>query len=575
MERTGYFFEGDPGYGVEADPEEFEYPDFLLRLIDNPQGPKWLQDYLRSLDRKTLAGDSSVARAALTKDDPLLFALVYLSHHLYSVETGDKLSFAEFHLDLLEHAKEWLEKARKPREHRNAYVAPRGCGKSTWLFLLLPVWAAAHKHVKFIVAFSDSAEQSKNHLATIRGEFDTNDLLQQDFANLCEPKVRRPGGPVGKKLVASRTDMIEQANGFIMVAKGSGTAARGLKVGKLRPDLIVLDDIEPGEEKYSPTIMRHRLRWMLETVFHLNEFARVVIVGTVTAPGSIMHQLVEFELHPEENEEEWIEDQNISVHYYEPIILDDDGTERSCWPGKWTLEYLKKHEHTKEYKKEFLNQPVSLNGTYWSDEDFTYADLPTVRTALTIDPAVTSHANSHDTGIAIVGLWHPKAGLRLLDETQVPEKLQGSLLSPMLVVKFATRVRLSPQKLRESVLWYLEQWPEINEVVVETNQGRDTWTMVFHHMPVRVRQTWSALPKPVRLTRLLNLYQRGKVVHARPIPRLEQQQCAYDGSERSDEPDIIDAVEIGARHFLTVPKQLRGGTYSYGRRTPVGVSEDG
>jgi hypothetical protein len=574
MERAGYFYQDDPQFGIDVEPDEFEYPDFLLNLTDRPQGPQWLQDYLRSLDRAVLAGDEVHARAALTKADPLLFALTYLSHHLYSVETGDKLSFAEFHLDLLEQAKEWSEHSRTPREYRDSYVAPRGVGKSTWLFLILPIWAAAHKHVKFLVAFSDSADQSKNHLATIRGEFDTNDLLRQDFPELCEPKVRRPGGPVGKKLVASRVDMVEQANGFVMMAKGSGTAARGLKVGKLRPDLIVLDDIEPGEEKYSPTVARQRLRWMLETVFHLNEFARVVIVGTVTAPGSIMHQLVESVLHPYDNEADWIEEQNIEVHYYAPILLNDDGSERSCWPGKWTLEYLKKYEHTREYKKEFLNQPVSLDGTYWSDEDFIYADLPTVRTALVLDPAVTSHATSHDTGLAIVGLWHPKAGVPMLGETEVPERLQGLILNPMIVVKFATRVKLPPKQLRESVLWYLEQWPEIGEVVVESNQGGDTWKMVFHHMPVRLKLTWSSFKKPLRLTRLLNLYQRGKVVHSRPIPRLEQEQCAYSG-EDSEEPDIIDAVEIGARYFLTPKKILQGGTYSYGRRTPAGVSDDG
>jgi len=572
LERAGYFFEGDPQFGVEAEPEELEYPDFLLNLIDHPQGPKWLRDYLRSLDRSILSGDDLQARATLTKTDPLLFALTYLSHHLYSIETSDKLSFAEFHLDLLEHAKSWVERPRKPREHRDAYVAPRGCGKSTWLFLLLPVWSAAHKHVKFIVAFSDSAEQSKNHLATIRGEFDTNDLLRQDFPDLCEPRVRRPGGPVGKKLVASRVDMIEQRSGFIMVAKGSGTAARGLKVGKIRPDLIVLDDIEPGEENYSPTIMRHRLRWMLETVFHLNEFARVIIVGTVTAPGSIMHQLVESALHPESdysNELDWIEDQEIQVHYYEPIILKEDGSERSCWPGKWSLEYLKKYEHTREYKKEFLNQPVSVSGTYWSAEDFTYAYLPCVRTVLAIDPAVTSHEQSHDTALAIIGLWHPRAGLELPPD--IPESLQGNMLQPKAVVLFATVMKLPPKQLRESLLWYLEQWPEIGEIVVESNQGGDTWKMVFHHLPIKLKLSWSGLPKAVRQTRLLNFYQRGRIVHARAIPRLEQVQCAYDGSE---DKDILDAVEIGVRHFLTEPKILRGGTYSYGRRTPIGANND-
>lgn len=573
MERAGYFFENDPGFDKVDLDEALEYPDFLLQLIDRPQGPLWFQEYLRSLNRSVLAGDDTVARAALTKDDPLLFALTYLSHHLYSIETRDKLSFAEFHLDLLEHAKTWTQKSRDPREYRDSYVAPRGCGKSTWLFQILPIWAAAHKHVKFIVAFSDSADQAKNHLATIRGEFDMNDLLIQDFPDLCEPRVRRPGGPVGKKLVANRVDMIEQKNGFVMVAKGSGTAARGLKVGKLRPDLIVLDDIEPGEENYSPTTMKHRLRWMLETVFHLNEFARVVIVGTVTAPGSIMHQLVESVLHPDadysDDESDWIADQNIQVHYYAPILLNDDGTERSCWPGKWPLVYLKKHEHTKEYKKEFLNQPVSINGTYWSSEDYTYAYLPCVRTILAIDPAVTSHENSHDTALAVIGLWHPKAGLELPPD--LPESLHGNMLQPKAVVKFATVTKLPPKQLRESVLWYLEQWPEIGEVVVESNQGGDTWKMVFHHLPVRLKLSWSGLPKAVRQTRLLNLYQRGRVVHARAIPRLEQTQCSYDGTE---DKDILDGVEIGVRHYLTAPKVLSGGTYSYSRRTPMGVMNE-
>jgi hypothetical protein len=570
MERSGYFFDNDPGFASDGEPVDLWYPDFLLKLIDRPQGPQWFQDYLRTLNREVLSGNDCHARAQLSKNDPLLFALTYLSHHLYSIETSDKLSFAEFHLDLLEHAKSWLEKSRVPREHRDAYVAPRGVGKSTWLFQILPMWAAAHGHVKFIVAFSDSADQAKNHLATIRGEFDMNDLLIQDFPDLCEPKVRRQGGPVGKKLVASRVDMIEQRNGFVMMAKGSGTAARGLKVGKQRPDLIVLDDIEPGEEKYSPTLMRQRLRWMLETVFHLNEFARVIIVGTVTAPGSIMHQMVESELHPETVEDPWIDDQNIQVHYYEPILLNDDGTERSCWPGKWSLEYLKKHEHTREYKKEFKNQPVSANGTYWSEDDYVYADLPCVRTALAIDPAVTSHENSHDTGIAIIGLWHPRAGLSL-DDFPLPPSLQGNMLQPKVVVKFATIVKLPPKQLRDTVMWYLEQWPEIGEVVVESNQGGDTWTMVFHHMPVRMKLSWSGLKKSVRQVRLLNLYQRGRVTHSMRLPRLEQNQCSYDGSE---DKDILDAVEIGVRHFITVPKILKGGTYSYGRRTPVGVSSD-
>jgi hypothetical protein len=538
-----YSFSPDPSFGEDGG-EQLEYPVDLLRLIDNPVGPDWFVTYLSGLDRAALASDDPHDRVVLSKNDPLLFSLIYLIEHLRSDETHNRLSFADFHRELIEAAKDWVHKPDGPREARDCYVAPRGVGKSTWLFTILPVWAAAHGHIKFIVAFSDSADQAKNHLATIRGEFDTNDLLRQDFPLLCEPKVRRTGGALAKKTVSARVDQIEQANDFIMKAKGSGTAARGLKSGKRRPDLIILDDIEPGEEKYSPAVMAQRLRWMLETVFHLNEHARVIIVGTVTAPGSIMHQMVESVLHPTDETPEWIEEQRIKVHYYPPIILNDDGTERSCWPAKWPIEYLKQYENTREYKKEFLNQPVSPTGDYWSDSDFLIEDLPTVFDVLVFDPAVTDNDHSHATGMAIIGFNTERRAA---------------------VVKFATTLRLPPARLRDTALWYLDQYPEIGLVRIESNQGGDTWKSVFHDIPVRVELSWSKLPKILRVTRLLNAYQRGKVYHYRSLNRLQQEMCAY----RGDDNDLIDAVEIGVRKFITPPKpRTSGGTYSYGKRTP-------
>ena len=545
MESAEYSFAPDSGYGEED--VTLEYPTLLLRLIAKPSGPEWLKEYLATLDSAALSSDDPHDRTELMRDDPLLFALCYLIHHLRSDETHNKLSFAEFHLDVLEDAKEWATHPTAPREFRDCYVAPRGVGKSTWLFTILPIWAAAYKHVNFIVAFSDSSDQSKNHLATMRNEFDMNNLLIQDFPDLCEPKIRQKGGAMSKKLVSSRVDRIEQANGFVMIAKGSGAAARGMKVGTRRPDLIILDDIEPGEEKYSPAVMIQRLRWMLETVFHLNEFARLIIVGTVTAPGSIMHQLVESVLHPSDETPGWIKDQQIDVHYYAPILLNDDGTERSGWPAKWPLAYLKEHEHTASFKKEFLNQPISIDGNFWTVDDIRYLDVEVPYAVLHLDPATTSNSGSHPTGLAIVG-FNP--------------------ITAQAIVLFATQVKLSPQKLRESVLWYCEQYPEIGLVQIESNQGGETWRSVFHDMPVRVDLTWSSLPKQLRLTRLLNLYQRDRVRHKAPIMRLEQYMTAYTGTDaQAYGNDIIDAVEGAVRKFIHAPKRPVGGTYSYMRHT--------
>lgn len=72
----------------------------------------------------------------------------------------------------------------------------------------------------------------------------------------------------------------------------------------------------------------------------MNVFARVVVVGTVTMPGSLIHDLVKTVTLPSEPPTEWVTSENFTCHYYPAIIDNGDGTERSIWPEKWPLDYL-------------------------------------------------------------------------------------------------------------------------------------------------------------------------------------------------------------------------------------------
>ncbi|MDH6679888.1 putative phage terminase large subunit-like protein [Rhodococcus sp. LBL1] len=223
---------------------------------------------------------TSTGRRLLTSNDPLLFAVLYLSHHLE--EPGQPPSLAQFHLDLAEYAKTW------PTEPgRDCWIAPRKSGKTTWLFLLLPLWAAAHGHVRFIAAFSDSASQASDHLDTFKKELDQNVLIRKDYPDLCRPMMR---GAV-KRYVSQSNEQIQQANGFSFSAKGVESKSLGMKIGALRPDLILLDDIEPNESNYSVHEAEKRKRTILDSIFYLNERARVVIVGTTTMSNSIIDQI--------------------------------------------------------------------------------------------------------------------------------------------------------------------------------------------------------------------------------------------------------------------------------------------
>lgn len=223
---------------------------------------------------------SSEGRRLLTRDDPLLFALLYLPDSLRFEDQPSSL--AQFHIDLAEHGKTWIN----GQSSRHAWIAPRQSGKTTWIFLLLPMWAAAHGHIKFIAAFSDSEDQATTHLDTFKKELDSNELLRKDYPELCTPKM----GANVKRYVSQSKAKIEQANGFVFVAKGIDAKSLGLKVGNTRPDLILLDDIEPPESNYSLNEVQKRQRNLLDAVFYLSDKCQIELVGTTTMSGSLIDQ---------------------------------------------------------------------------------------------------------------------------------------------------------------------------------------------------------------------------------------------------------------------------------------------
>lgn len=460
------------------------------------------------------------SRRVLTEMDPLAFALLYLPHHLKGDATNDRITLSEFHVDLIEQAKRWVGPLGKIAQYRDAYIAPRECGKSTWNFLILPMWAAAHGHVKFIAAFADAAAQAEQHLQNFRHELDTNALLRADYPRLCSPAVRR-----GARQIADRQNQIQQGNGFVFMAKGVDSATLGVKIGSRRPDLIILDDIEPGESQYSPYQAEKRLRTIQDVILPLNAFARVVLVGTVTMAGSLIHQLVQSVT--ENVTAAWIKDENFRVHYYPAILRDEAGRERSIWPEKWPLATLLSMRGTRSFQKNFLNQPVADDGDYWRPEDITVEHRTMFgNTVLSIDPAVTTKNTSDYTGLAVV-----------------------SRTGPMEVaVREALGVRLGPKDLRGKVLSLIEQYG-VGLVYIETNQGGDLWHEILHDLPVKVKTVHQSDPKEVRAGRALNHYQQtpSRVIHTKPLPEAETQMLAFP---RVAFDDVLDAVVSGVNYFL-------------------------
>jgi hypothetical protein len=473
----------------------------------------------------------AIKRAA--EHDPLLFALWYLAHHITD-PASKTITFSAFHVTLALRALEWIGPAPPPMTQRHADVAPRESGKSTWKFTILPLWAAAYRHLKFIASFADSGPQAEMHLATFKRELASNERLRHDFPDLCTPgKLRGVSDSDTKGMYIAR-------GGFVFAARGIDAKTLGMKVGVQRPDLLLLDDIEPPGATYSEYQKEQRLDVLLNAILPLAVHARVELSGTTTMPNSIVHDLVKTVTMPDEAPAQWVLDEQFQVHHHSPFVQDELGNEVSVWPEKWPTEFLMAMRHTRGFSLNYLNDPMAVDGAYWSADDIRYGStFPAAMTVLSLDPAVTTKEKSDFTGVAVVA---GNRAVAVVGDDGKPTRVAKAR------VEFAAQVKLPPgAPLRAYCLRLLDTYPEIGGIIVETNNGGDVWDVsVLHDMPVKVITTWSEEPKEVRAAHLLTKYQRGNVEHARPLPTAEAQMIGFPRGH----DDIVDAIGAGVRYFI-------------------------
>jgi hypothetical protein len=96
-------------------------------VLERPDEAEFdLDGFLADLDPEQLRIPE--CRRLLTCYSPLLFALIYLPHHLAAKETRNRISLSQFHVDLCEWALTVCRDDHSEAEERSAWVAPRGSG---------------------------------------------------------------------------------------------------------------------------------------------------------------------------------------------------------------------------------------------------------------------------------------------------------------------------------------------------------------------------------------------------------------------------------------------------------------
>lgn len=486
-------------------------------------GPEtWdVDDYLSFLNWTGL--EHPFYRRQICENDPVMFALVYFGgadSMLVSEETGGRdIHMWQFHIDLARACEIFIRHDFLPKEFRECWVAPRGGAKSTWVDIIT-LWCAAYGHKEFIFGLAANDTGAQVHMDAIRTEMRENAWLREDFPDLCAPaKVD------GKTRSDTKNEYVAES-GVAIKWYGIDSNRLGARHGRLRPKLIILDDIENDEGNYSLQQKASRLA-TVEAILPMNDRAPVLWVGTTTMFDSAVHDLVRTArgrpvMAP------WIKEAGWTVRYYPPMVPDKNGNPRSVWEARWPTDYLLGERRKRVYKLHMENDPASSEDGLWTPEDIQVVpDAPGGYQVLCIDPGVKSKKTSDPTGIAVLSYGRP------------------------LVVEYCEVFRFSPAQLKDYVAEMLENNPLIHTVMVDvTNGGEyvlDTLAAVVPPGIELIDKHFSGVSKTSRFERLLDFYQDLLVVHADEFAELVRQMLGYP---KADHDDAIDAVCMGAEHLF-------------------------
>jgi len=272
---------------------------------------------------------------------PLEWGRVFFPHHF-------RIASPSFHADLINGAM---------RYRLMSVAAPRESAKSTMLVFLYPAHGIIFKRFRFIVLVSNTFKKAAMHLESIKKEITDNVALKESF----------PGITIARDAEGDSEFLHPDGFAIKFICRGVDQigSIRGVKFGAYRPDLILVDDMEDDELVKNPQRRRDLQQEYDEALIPAGERGKVQIinVGTLLHDDCQMAKLVSPDHYRE-----------FYKLVYRAHIKADTPEERSLWPEKWSLEFLRdlRAQKPNVYSKEMQNDPVAGVNTRFSRSDFRY-----------------------------------------------------------------------------------------------------------------------------------------------------------------------------------------------------------
>lgn len=478
----------------------------------------------------------------------LMFAKLFLSEHLQCAPS-------EAHRKLYA----ILEDATRTRGQKIAIAAPRDFGKSTLVTFIYVLYSIVYKLDLYIMLLSNTAGQAVTLLEHVKRESTDNEKLIEAF-----PEVFKQ-----KPLVWRQYEVVF-ANGVKVAAFGSGQQIRGRRHGKVRPTLVIGDDLENAESALSTKAQEHIREWLTKTVLKIGSVnTNYLLLGNLYHPCSL---LSEYLLLPGWTREcfkaiidwptniglwdNWRNIYNSRTKYNEEsgpeaalkfYLANKDAMDvgaRLLWQEKQPLYQLmlQKEEDEASFMSEFQNEPFDPRDRvfnleelhYWSDHYSSAEELlhffgSNVEFYGACDPSLGNHSFKGDFSAIVILAKDKRDKCLYIVEADIKRRALDDLLNDILAYRS-----------RYPFVKFTVEGNQFQAAVIKMLEDRAK-AQGLYFIPAKVINT---ADKIKRIQAIQPLTKNGTIKFSKSLRRLLEE-CMY--FPRGQHDDGLDALEMAVR----------------------------
>lgn len=178
---------------------------------------------------------------------------------------------------------------------------PRGQGKTSAVEMAV-LYLLATGRRKFCVVVSQNARSAGNILRDMqRPIIEKDTLFSQDFPDVCLPFQLCDGSYRRRQLYKGMSTELQKnagimqfarltkddgaefpTSGSVITVRGITSGVRGLKIGKLRPDTVILDDLQTSETASNPEQVEKIMTIIKKDIMNLSSKGKLAVLMTST-----------------------------------------------------------------------------------------------------------------------------------------------------------------------------------------------------------------------------------------------------------------------------------------------------